>query len=130
VKLVRGAYHEHEIAAHSSTSSISPSISNESDPPVFLSKAETDECYDSCAKFLIKNVKRDILDTNNVPHIGILFGTHNHSSCKTVLDELVKEGLATEDKQDGVLNLGDNVLERLTFGQLLGMCTHFSCSTY
>jgi proline dehydrogenase len=120
VKLVRGAYHEHEIAAHSLTSSSSPSISDEFDPPVFLAKVDTDECYNSCAKVLIQSIKRDILDANLVPHIGALFGTHNRDSCQIVLEELAKQDLAIEDKQDDVLHLGGDVSERLAFGQLLG----------
>jgi proline dehydrogenase len=117
IKLVRGAYHEFEIAAHGSPDT--PSISTEFDPPVFLTKAETDECYNSCAKLLIENLKKDVVSKGKLPRIGILFGTHNLHSCQIILEKLVKEDLTRKD-DDGTLILEDNVLERLAFGQLLG----------
>jgi len=118
VKLVRGAYHGCEIAAHSSPTN-SLSISNDSEPPVFLTKAETDECYDSCAKILVERVKGDLQSLREPPRTGILFGTHNLCSCQAILENLVQENMAVRDV-DGLVSLQDDVLERLCFAQLLG----------
>lgn len=64
-------------------------------------------------------LKQDIEVLAEVPHIGILFGTHNLSSCDEILDDLTKQALVVRNA-DGVVAIGDEVLERLTFGQLLG----------
>ena len=71
VKLVRGAYHPHEIAAHrvaaahdkaagAITTPRSLSISPDVEPPVWMEKSETDEAYNACLKVLIKAVKEDV----------------------------------------------------------------------
>ncbi|TFK67661.1 FAD-linked oxidoreductase [Pluteus cervinus] len=66
VKLVRGAYHPHEMAAHScrpGSDSRSPntlSISPDALPPVWDTKDETDRCYNSCLRMLVGAVKVDI----------------------------------------------------------------------
>ncbi|KAF8816681.1 FAD-linked oxidoreductase [Phlegmacium glaucopus] len=76
VKLVRGAYHPHEIAAHtaaaaydkaatsgnSAIATVRPllSISPDLEPPVWMEKRETDEAYNGCLKVLIKEVKEDV----------------------------------------------------------------------
>ena len=76
VKLVRGAYHPHEIAAHkaavvydkttaignSAIATARPSlfISSDEEPPVWTEKRETDESYNSCLKVLILAVKDDV----------------------------------------------------------------------
>lgn len=72
VKLVRGAYHPHEIAAHRAaadydkaagtiaTARPSLSISPDVEPPVWLEKRETDEAYNGCLKVLIKAVTEDV----------------------------------------------------------------------
>ncbi|KAF9556320.1 FAD-linked oxidoreductase [Agrocybe pediades] len=68
-KLVRGAYHPHEIAAHQArASSLAPgskthaslSISPDVEPPVWTTKPETDKCYNECVQVLIKAVKEDV----------------------------------------------------------------------
>ncbi|CAA7267709.1 unnamed protein product [Cyclocybe aegerita] len=61
-KLVRGAYHPHELTAHSSASTGQPSlsISPDSEPPVWLEKRDTDEAYNRCIGVLIRAVKEDI----------------------------------------------------------------------
>jgi proline dehydrogenase len=125
VKLVRGAYHPHELAAHRQALSptSSPSISKDADPPVWLTKAETDECYEKCTKVLVGAVKADVEKVKG-PRIGVLFGTHNWGSCRYVLEELVNAGLARHDEQEGVLRIADEVTERVCLGQLYG--TFFS----
>ncbi|KAF9466940.1 FAD-linked oxidoreductase-like protein [Collybia nuda] len=122
VKLVRGAYHPHEIAAHAGVSDKrSLSISPDPQPPVWMTKAETDQCYDACAKVLVKAIKDDLLSTGApAPTVGVLFGTHNWASCGLILDELVDSGLAHKGERDQVV-LSDDVTERLTIGQLYGM---------
>ncbi|KAF8878433.1 FAD-linked oxidoreductase-like protein [Infundibulicybe gibba] len=126
VKLVRGAYHPHETAAHMArlTEGKSLSISPDPHPPVWSEKAETDRCYDACAKLLVQEIKDDLTLPHGklrAPGIGALFGTHNHRSCDLILEELVRTGLAVGDLGSGSIKLGDEVTERITFGQLYGM---------
>ena len=76
VKLVRGAYHPHEIAAHRAaaaydkavtdgnsaiaTARPSLSISPDAEPPVWMKKEQTDEAYNRCLKVLIQEIKEDV----------------------------------------------------------------------
>ncbi|KAJ3763893.1 FAD-linked oxidoreductase [Lentinula raphanica] len=131
VKLVRGAYHPHEVLAHEAAKlqgqhslSISPDVL----PPVWTTKEETDRCYDDCVKLLVGWVKESNQSKSkheDLPRIGVLFGTHNWSSVRLILSELHTNGLA-EDQRVGnegepVLKLDDEVTERVTLGQLYGM---------
>jgi proline dehydrogenase len=59
IKLVRGAYHPHEIVAHRSKGS-SNSISPDELPPVWFKKEETDKCYNECVRTLLRVVREDI----------------------------------------------------------------------
>ncbi|THU75842.1 FAD-linked oxidoreductase, partial [Dendrothele bispora CBS 962.96] len=133
VKLVRGAYHPYEIKAHqkrhkaiqpqeglsssskdSDEKSSSLSLSNETLPPVWQTKKETDECFDDCVRMLIGRVAEDVQQSQNqnqnqatvqgksspttpatATRIGVLFGTHNWTSSKLVLGELVRLGLVS-----------------------------------
>ncbi|TFK57728.1 FAD-linked oxidoreductase [Heliocybe sulcata] len=150
VKLVRGAYHPHEIAAHpsaptpSTTTATSDaelkslSISPDPQPPVWQFKHETDACYKACSSLLIDCIKNDIEQAKGglwrkgkateVPRIGVLFGTHNWESAKGVLELLADptRGLAQKVKEheggEEVFRIGEEVTERLTMGQLYGMC--------
>lgn len=123
VKLVRGAYHPHEIAAHLSVTSpevstpapapssevtkksktktkdrVTLSISPEPVPPVWLVKEDSDACYNACVAMLVGAVAQDLRARRaQQPGVGVLFGTHNWRSCDVVLDELVRAGLATRD---------------------------------
>ena len=188
VKLVRGAYHPHEIAAHKAMAydgrpliSISPDV----EPPVWMEKRETDEAYNGCLKVLIKAVKEDvercekavghtvvekISDVSNkgwfglfsisragntdikkneraakadkkpkktttaLPpaSIGVLFGTHNWTSCGLILKNLVDAGLAvTSDGREfkpeaaEVVKISDEAVERIAIGQLYGAFNQF-----
>jgi len=147
VKLVRGAYHHYEIEAHqnrgNSTSSVSLSLSNESEPPVWMTKQETDKCFDTCVRVLIERVRDDVQsqDRTGTPGIGILFGTHNWTSSKLILSELVRWGLAgvsttstsrhssdsglletsTSEQDDQVLSIPGTVADRVCMGHLYGM---------
>ncbi|EGO19430.1 hypothetical protein SERLADRAFT_352554 [Serpula lacrymans var. lacrymans S7.9] len=132
VKLVRGAYHPHETHAHASkaASAKSLSISPDPHPPVWSTKAETDNCYNSCAELLIDRIKDDMTSqsrgkTPSSPALGVLFGTHNWDSCNRILEALVSRGLAEKEKRNGesdeIVRIGTNVTERVTLGQLYGM---------
>jgi proline dehydrogenase len=122
---VRGAYHPLELAAHppssSHISSSPPSISPDARPPVWLTKVETDSCYDNCARLLIDWVKSD--SKNKIPTIGVLFATHNWNSCRQILDRLVDSGLAVlEGDGEGLVRMSikEEVTQRVTVGQLYG----------
>ncbi|KAK2459778.1 hypothetical protein APHAL10511_008210 [Amanita phalloides] len=130
VKLVRGAYHGYEVAAHNGGGSKhgSVSISPDPEPPVWTTKPETDACYNSSVRTLVEAVAADIRSsraansrsvrgswpisrtsrkdsgiTHRAPRIAVLFGTHNWESCDAILDELVKAGLASkvESREEG-----------------------------
>jgi len=137
--LVRGAYHPHEVAAHEEhmAGKLSTSISSEAQPPVWLNKEETDECYNECAKVLVTKIKQDIENSHRIgiskvfgksssagrrQHIGVLFGTHNWTSTRLILNQLVNSGLASIEGniEDGIVTIPDEVTERLTMGQLYG----------
>ncbi|KAI0358839.1 FAD-linked oxidoreductase [Trametes cingulata] len=133
VKLVRGAYHPHELVAHPSTSatadaslaspavSTSLSISPDPFPPVWTTKDATDARYNALVRILISAVREDVEKRKGqAPSIGVLFGTHNWESAGLIVDELVRQGLATVE-EGGVVSVGDEVAERVTMGQLYGM---------
>ncbi|OCH94220.1 FAD-linked oxidoreductase [Obba rivulosa] len=126
VKLVRGAYHPHELAAHAArTSSSAPaslSISPDPLPPVWPTKPETDACYDACARLLLARVAADVRaqPPAAAPRLGVLFGTHNRTSCARILDALTAHGLARE-RADGTLEVADEAAERVALAQLYGM---------
>lgn len=143
VKLVRGAYHPHELAAHpssypTSTNGVTselenqslPSISPDTVPPVWLNKNETDECYDTSAKSLVDGIANDLSRTRPgqvapAPSLGVLFGTHNWQSCEIILDSLVQAGLAAvevDGNDDAVKKvvIGSAVGERINLAQLYG----------
>ena len=63
VKLVHGAYHQHELAVHPhalSFSAHSISISLDPEPPVWLNKCDTDDSYNSSVSILVKAMKQDV----------------------------------------------------------------------
>ncbi|KAF7315195.1 Proline dehydrogenase [Mycena indigotica] len=115
-KLVRGAYHPHEMAAHG-TSALS--ISPDSLPPVWDAKADTDANYNACTELLLDAVDADV--TRNSHTVGALFGTHNWTSSNKILAGLEQRGLGNKTS-DGRLRVEERVGERVTFGQLYGMC--------
>ena len=151
MKLVRGAYHPHELAAHPATAEAadksavpqgfgvgySPSISPDPVPPVWTEKAETDARYNACVRVLLQAVRTDVgvdmdgkADGNDMrtnTTIGVLFGTHNWESAGLIVDELVRQRLGTPDA-NGVVSIGDAVAERVTMGQLYGGCC-VACTT-
>ncbi|KAJ7885777.1 FAD-linked oxidoreductase-like protein [Mycena olivaceomarginata] len=129
VKLVRGAYHTHETAAHPAPGAGAPSakgqaqtlsISPEALPPVWLDKADTDAAYDACAGVLLDAAAADV-KSGRPQGFGVLFGTHNWASCKKIMAGLVQRGLAAPTPE-GKLRVAERVGERVTFGQLYGMC--------
>ncbi|KAJ7139227.1 FAD-linked oxidoreductase-like protein [Mycena epipterygia] len=121
VKLVRGAYHTHETAAHGGHTALS--ISPDAVSPVWENKADTDATYDACAGMLLDAVAADAARAGGgrPQGVGVLFGTHNWASCGKILAGLAARGLA-EPTADGRLRVAERVGERVTFGQLYGMC--------
>ncbi|EKM60545.1 uncharacterized protein PHACADRAFT_246555 [Phanerochaete carnosa HHB-10118-sp] len=143
VKLVRGAYHPHEIAAHAAARSQdkkpkvhAPSVSPDDLPPVWTTKPETDACYDRCVGLLLDAVAADVAPPKlswfrkaeaptRALTIGVLFGTHNWTSCRLVLDRLVEKGLANAEgatsEREPIVHIGSEVAERVALAQLYGM---------
>ncbi|KAJ7072623.1 FAD-linked oxidoreductase [Mycena amicta] len=120
-KLVRGAYHVHEMAAHAA-SDAKLSISPDPLPPVWQVKAETDANYNACSELLLNAIAADVASKPGRPQgVGVLFGTHNWTSCKMILAGLEKRGLG-RTTAEGRLRVEERVGERVTFGQLYGMC--------
>jgi proline dehydrogenase len=121
VKLVRGAYHPHELSAHGARGTArSVSMSPDAAPPVWGSKPETDATYDACVRTLVAAVTADVRAPTDAPRVGVLFGTHNRASCTLVLDELERAGLARKSAA-GVFSLDAAVTGRITMGQLYGI---------
>ncbi|KAI0638876.1 FAD-linked oxidoreductase [Trametes polyzona] len=139
VKLVRGAYHPHEIEVHKAATqsrmdrttpsgSHELSISPDNMPPVWLRKDETDTCYNEAVQLLVRLVREDAENVEAKgapgPTIGALFGTHNWESADLVIDELVRQGLATKvqgEKGESVW-ISDAAMKRVAVAQLYGMC--------
>lgn len=122
------------------------SISPDPLPPVWPTKPETDACYNESARFVIDAIAKDVAKSSTpsrtrsfssilgftkpevlgsrVPTVGALFGTHNWTSCRLILDELVKRDLATTEgvtaEGESVVKIGSAVTERLTLAQLYG----------
>lgn len=145
IKLVRGAYHPHEVAAHpsatpshslsSNSAPYSLSISSETLPPVWLTKFETDLCYNSMVKFLVSVIKNDLdnKQRGGALGVGVLFGSHNWESCDLILEELARQGLANREVGEGgkeFIRVGVEVGERVTIGQLFGMSLLFPPVAY
>jgi proline dehydrogenase len=116
VKLVRGAYHVYERKEHETNGPLN--ISSDPAPPVWPTKADTDACYDSCAKTILETIADD--QQAKRASVGVMFGTHNWDSTRLVLDELVDRKLATRDEQGRVV-VGNEIVEKVSFGQLYGM---------
>ncbi|KAF8168453.1 FAD-linked oxidoreductase-like protein [Crassisporium funariophilum] len=100
VKLVRGAYHPHELAAHQAAIAFnqalaaavhspleasrgshpglahrpSLSISPDEEPPVWTEKWQTDEAYDSCVKVLVKAVAEDVRRCGTGGNVSLVEG--------------------------------------------------------
>lgn len=148
VKLVRGAYHEYEVSAHRAamSSEDSVSISPDPEPPVWMTKSETDICFNEGVRTLVRAVAADVGSGSTrswwrissaprksrlpVPRIAVIFGTHNWESCDVVLEELVKANLASKEEiqEDGkkgsrtVVSVRDEAVQRIAIAQLYGMC--------
>ncbi|KAJ7223277.1 FAD-linked oxidoreductase [Mycena pura] len=119
-KLVRGAYHPHEAAAHGRGAAGTLSISPDALPPVWGVKTDTDASYDACAALLLGAVAADVASGRRAPQgVGVLFGTHNWASCRKILAGLAERGLGRMTAE-GTLRADERVGERVTFGQLYG----------
>jgi proline dehydrogenase len=125
VKLVRGAYHPIEIRPNNQQLAVSTDATQL--PPVFEHKEETDRCYNQCANLLIESVAAGMKQRK--PVVGVLFGTHNWTSAKLVLQSLAENGLATVAQvkaSDGDLRIKvpDEVVAQVSIGQLYGENAH------
>ena len=62
MKLVRGAYHPHELDAHNAAGAArpSPSISPDAEPPVWREKRDTDYTYNECVRMLLGVIREDV----------------------------------------------------------------------
>lgn len=105
MKLVRGAYHPHEVA-HAPNG----------EAPVWSVKEETDRCYNGCVKMLLG----ELAGKRKGGGLGILFGTHNWESCDLILKELVNLGLAVGEMDGERIRIGEEVLDKVAMGQLYG----------
>ncbi|KAH6917734.1 proline dehydrogenase [Coprinopsis sp. MPI-PUGE-AT-0042] len=126
VKLVRGAYHGYEIAAHEAVQKKgSLSISPDPLPPVWSEKRESDESYNGCVRRLIREVREDVQREEKEGRgqgVAVLFGTHNRESCELIVDELVENGLGEAVAGGTRVWVRPEVTERVTIAQLYGMC--------
>jgi proline dehydrogenase len=75
--------------------------------------------------------KRKTTNALPPPSIGVLFGTHNRTSCGLILKNLVDAGLAVtiDDRKSkpeaaGVVKISDEAVERIAIGQLYGACSN------
>ena len=93
-KIVRGAYMEKERERAERMQYPSP---------IQADKASCDRDFDACLKLCLSNIER----------VNFCAGTHNENSCKLLIEEMQKNGLAPSDK-------------RIYFAQLLGMSDHIS----
>ena len=94
IKLDRGAYHQQEIDR---------AIKLKYDVPVFITKNQTDESFNSSLK----------LCCDNINYISICAGTHNEYSSQLLIDLMKKNNINKNDS-------------RIYFSQLLGMSDHIS----
>ena len=111
VKLVRGAYHEHEMATYNKEEL---SAKKAPVPPVWTIKSETDTTYNRCARMLVDRIS----DQAGIPRFGIMFATHNRRSCEFILEALVEKGLVKPN--DDQLDVSPHVGNQIQFAQLYG----------
>lgn len=111
MKLVRGAYHGHEMAVYDKEEI---SATKAPVPPVWTIKSETDSNYNTCARILVDRIS----DQAGIPYFGVVFATHNRRSCELVLEALVEKGLVKPngDKLDVPSHIGNQI----QFAQLYG----------
>ena len=69
VKLVRGAYLEQEREG---------ALEKKAPDPVWSSKDETDECYDSCVEYLMQHVHSS--------NVNMMVATHNEDSVRKAIN--------------------------------------------
>lgn len=113
VKLVRGAYVDAENAHAAQTGSKSKAWST---------KAETDQCYDACVRYLLQQIHSSI----NTLAVGpsVIFATHNIPSIQKSLKLMEDMGLCHEGSSDDKLVLEAQLDGKVMYAQLL--CTQTS----
>ena len=100
---------------------------------MWATKPETDACYNRCVGLLLDAIAADVAprkswfgtaEAPKVPTVGVLFGTHNWTSCRLILERLVEKGLARAEgvtpELEPIVRIGSEVTERVTLGQLYG----------
>ena len=125
------------------THSKSICLSTEPNPPVWLTKRETDEVYNECVRILLKEVREDVSrcraqcqpQEGTHTRISAYFGTHNWKSTRLVLEEMVRSGLGeivgqhapNESLKESVdlegsfvVKIDEDVVQRVAMGQLYG----------
>ena len=93
-KLVRGAYMEKENARAEDLGYPTP---------ICASKEETDQNFDAAVRYIMGHLKQ----------ISLFAGTHNETSSKLIVQEMINRGVETTD-------------QNIWFGQLYGMSDHIS----
>lgn len=110
-KLVRGAYVESERKRWEIAGSVG-------DAPVWSNKAETDDCYDSCALMLEQRIAEEVTKGERKSGTGAFYASHNGTSVRKVLAALRDQGLVTVT--DKGLIIDERIRGRVSFAQLLG----------
>ena len=106
-KVVRGAYVDHERSRWSKLKGLDL-------PPVWSTKDETDDCYNTVCQNLVKYIA-----SSQEANLSILFASHNAQSSFKVL-ELLEEYNLAERNEKGLLEPIPRVRDRIAFGQLYG----------
>ncbi|CED82539.1 Proline oxidase [Phaffia rhodozyma] len=127
VKLVRGAYH----GVESDRWRQHPVYASTGPEPVWQQKPETDDCFDSGLDWLLDHVQSDVASGTAVPTVGVIIASHNQESCAKVIAGLVDRKLAVgQVGPDGktLLSVSQAVRDRVSMGQLYGMCDALTSS--
>lgn len=112
-KLVRGAYMVAERKR-------AKALGHES--PIWDTKSDTNDCFNECALYMSDLIHQDISNarTGQLPRVGVMVGSHNVASTRLVLEDLRRKGLI-RNRDDGRITVGNDVRERVVFGQLYSM---------
>ncbi|WVW84353.1 hypothetical protein I302_106387 [Kwoniella bestiolae CBS 10118] len=110
VKLVRGAYREQELELWSNDG-------QEGTPPVWLTKAETDACYNSCLDMVVDQIEQDMAKPS--PSVGLVLATHNQQSVEHIIYQMKQKKMARNTTNG--LELDPKIRQKIIIAQLYGM---------
>lgn len=140
IKMVRGAYHDQELARWDDKSSSTTFRAPLRAAPVWQTKPETDACYDAGIDILLDALLEDVKTSGKkggLPRVGVIFATHNPESVRKVVGGMVRRKLATSRVKDEdwlrvaeVLDVGSEVRKRVIMGQLYGQSCLLSVSLF